>query len=122
MAAVSAAASAYGEAISSLQEVVFRVGEDAEGSIGSLEGDEDGAAAGGGGGRYCVGAHLSLADIVLIPQMYNARRFDVDLTPYPTLCAVDAHCATLPIFAAAHPDAQPDAIKTTPPTVVSKPA
>ena len=77
---------------------------------------------GGGGGRYCVGAHLSLADIVLIPQMYNARRFDVDLTPYPTLCAVDAHCSTLPIFAAAHPDAQPDAIKTTPPTVVSKPA
>ena len=54
--------------------------------------------------------------------MYNARRFDVDLTPYPTLCAVDAHCSTLPIFAAAHPDAQPDAIKTTPPTVVSKPA
>ena len=83
---------------------------------------EELVAAGGGGGRYCVGAHLSLADIVLIPQMYNARRFDVDLAPYPTLCAVDAHCSALPVFAAAHPDAQPDAIKTTPPTVVSKPA
>ena len=53
--------------------------------------------------------------------MYNARRFDVDLAPYPTLCAVDAHCSTLPVFAAAHPARSP-AIKTTPPTVVSKPA
>ena len=82
---------------------------------------EELVAAGGGGGGYCVGAHLSLADIVLIPQMYNARRFDVDLDALPT-SAPSTRTAPGCRFAAAHPDAQPDAIKTTPPTVVSKPA
>ena len=40
--------------------------------------------------------------------MANARRFDCDLTPYPRLVAVDAHCRNLPAFAAARPEAMPD--------------
>ena len=40
-----------------------------------------------------------------------ARRFDVDLAPFPRLLEVEAHLQTLPPFVAAHPDAQPDAVK-----------
>jgi len=65
--------------------------------------------------RFCVGSHTSVADLCLIPQLYNARRFDVDLSPYPRLLAIDAHAATLPYFVAAHPDAQPDAAGEPPP-------
>ena len=60
-------------------------------------------------GRFLVGDTPTLADIYLVPQMYNARRRSVDLAPYPTLVRVDAACAALPVFAAAHPDAQSDA-------------
>ena len=62
-------------------------------------------------GRFCVGSHLTVADLCLVPQLYNARRFDVDLGAYPRCVAVEAHLATLPPFVAAHPDAQPDAAK-----------
>ncbi|MEO0400616.1 MAG: maleylacetoacetate isomerase [Pseudomonadota bacterium] len=51
------------------------------------------------------------AECCLTPQFYNARRFGVDLTPYPSLVAVDAACADLPAFQAAHPDNQADAEK-----------
>ena len=61
--------------------------------------------------RYCVGSHLSVADLCLVPQLYNARRFDVDLVAFPRLLEVEAHLQTLPPFVAAHPDAQPDAVK-----------
>jgi len=61
--------------------------------------------------RFCVGSHSSVADLCVVPQLYNARRFEVDLQPYPRLRAVEAHAATLPYFQAAHPDAQPDAAK-----------
>ena len=61
--------------------------------------------------RFCVGSHMSVADVCLVPQLYNARRFDVDLTRFPRLLEVEAHLQTLPPFAAAHPDAQPDAGK-----------
>ena len=61
--------------------------------------------------RFCVGSHLTVADLCLVPQLYNARRFDVDLGAYPQCVAVEAHLATLPPFVAAHPDAQPDAAK-----------
>jgi maleylpyruvate isomerase len=44
-----------------------------------------------------------------VPQMYNARRFKCDLTPYPTLRAICAHLESLPAFANAAPEAQPDA-------------
>jgi maleylacetoacetate isomerase len=59
--------------------------------------------------RYCYGVAVSAADICLVPQMYNARRFNVDLTPFPTLVAISAHLESLPAFAAARPEAQPDA-------------
>lgn len=61
------------------------------------------------GGRFCFGEAPGLADICLVPQMYNARRFDCDLSACPTLAAIDAHCRTLPAFRAAAPEAQPDA-------------
>lgn len=55
-------------------------------------------------GRFLFGDSPTLADICLIPQLFNARRFDVPLGDYPTLRAVDAQAATLEPFAAAHPD------------------
>ncbi len=61
-----------------------------------------------GAGRYCVGDAVSIADAYLVPQVYNARRFEVPLDAYPTIVAIDAHLTTLPAFAAAHPDRQPD--------------
>ncbi len=60
-------------------------------------------------GKFLVGDTVSLADICLVPQIYSARRFSVPLDPYPTLTRVDALCATLPAFAAAHGERQPDA-------------
>lgn len=60
-------------------------------------------------GPYVFGANASLADCCLIPQMYNARRFNVPLDSYPYLVAVDAHCNSLPEFATAIPERQPDA-------------
>ncbi len=51
----------------------------------------------------------TLADVCLVPQMYNARRFSVDVTPYPRLVAICAHLEGLPAFAAARPENQPDA-------------
>jgi maleylpyruvate isomerase len=59
---------------------------------------------------FLVGDTVSLADAYLVPQLYNARRFSVDLAPLPTLVRIDSACAALPAFAAAHPDAQSDAV------------
>ena len=61
------------------------------------------------GGRYCYGDSLSIADVCLLPQMYNARRFACDLTPYPTLVRVAAGLDAEPAFARAAPGLQPDA-------------
>jgi len=55
-------------------------------------------------GRFLFGDAPSLADICLVPQLYNARRFDLPLDPYPTLVAADAEANRLDAFAAAHPD------------------
>lgn len=52
-----------------------------------------------------------LFEIVLIPQIYNAERWDVDMSPFPLLKKIDAHCATLPAFEKAHPANQPDTPK-----------
>jgi maleylacetoacetate isomerase len=60
-------------------------------------------------GRHCYGAAVTLADVCLVPQVYNARRFSLDLAPYPRLAAVAAALETLPAFAAARPELQPDA-------------
>ena len=55
-------------------------------------------------GLYCHGDQVSLADICLVPQVYNARRWGVDLAAYPKLAAISARAEALPAFAAAHPD------------------
>ena len=61
------------------------------------------------GGRFAFGDEPSLADCVIVPQVYNARRFTVPLDAYPRLVAVDAALCALPEVASAHPEAQPDA-------------
>ena len=60
-------------------------------------------------GRFCFGDTPTMADCCLIPQIFNARRFNVDMTPYPTLAAIDETCNTLKAFQLAQPSAQPDA-------------
>jgi maleylacetoacetate isomerase len=55
-------------------------------------------------GRHLFGDSVTMADICLVPQMYNARRFDVPLDPFPTLVRADAEAMRLEPFAAAHPD------------------
>ena len=57
----------------------------------------------------CSVPAVSLADVCIVPQMYNARRFKCDTAPYPTLNAICAHLEALPAFAAASPDVQPQA-------------
>ncbi len=63
----------------------------------------------GATGRFCDGDTPTLADVFLVPQMANARRFDVDVTPFPTLLRIEAACLALPAFAQAEPARQPDA-------------
>jgi maleylpyruvate isomerase len=62
-----------------------------------------------GDGRHMFGSSVTIADIVLVPQMYNARRLKCDIAPYPTLRATSSHLESLPPFARAAPEAQPDA-------------
>jgi maleylpyruvate isomerase len=56
-----------------------------------------------GDGRHMFGQSVTVADIYLVPQMFNARRFKCDLEPYPTLRAIGAHLESLPAFAKAAP-------------------
>ncbi|KAI8833725.1 glutathione S-transferase [Chytridium lagenaria] len=60
-------------------------------------------------GKYCFGDQLTLADVALEPQYYNAVRFNVDLSPYPTINRIHESLSTLDAFKKAHPSAQPDA-------------
>ncbi|MDC6132217.1 maleylacetoacetate isomerase, partial [Burkholderia gladioli] len=60
-------------------------------------------------GKLCYGDTPTQADLCLIPQIYNAQRFELDLAPYPTLARIHAHAMTLDAFRAAAPEAQPDA-------------
>lgn len=57
-----------------------------------------------GSGRFLGGGAPGIADLCLVPQMFNARRFDVDLAGFPTLVRIDAEARALESFAAAHPD------------------
>ena len=59
-------------------------------------------------GRFCHGDSPTLADVCLVPQLANARRVDMDLSPYPTLVRIDAECQKHPAFADAAPSRQPD--------------
>lgn len=61
------------------------------------------------GGVYCFGDELTLVDICLVPQLYNARRFNCDLGSYPALVAIDARLTTIGAIASAAPELQPDA-------------
>lgn len=63
----------------------------------------------GSKGPYAYGETFTSADALLIPQLYAARRFGIDLSPYPTILRVDEATRDLPFVKAAHPDAQPDA-------------
>lgn len=63
----------------------------------------------GGAGRFCHGDEPGLADCYLVPQMYNARRYGVDVAPYEALRRIEEACSALAPFQAAHPDRQPDA-------------
>ncbi|ANQ85597.1 maleylpyruvate isomerase [Azoarcus olearius] len=60
-------------------------------------------------GRFCFGDAPGLAEVYLIPQVESARRFNVDLSPYPNILAIDAACAELDAFRRAAPARQPDA-------------
>ena len=62
-----------------------------------------------GDGRHLFGNQVTLADVCLVPQMFNARRFKCNVDPFPGLRAICAHLEALPAFASAAPDAQPDA-------------
>jgi maleylacetoacetate isomerase len=60
-------------------------------------------------GRFCVGDEVTLADLHLVPQVYNAARFKLDMAPFPTVARVVANCMQLEAFQRAQPSAQPDA-------------
>ncbi|MEZ0171591.1 maleylacetoacetate isomerase [Microvirga sp. TS319] len=62
-------------------------------------------------GPYGFGTQVSLADLYLVPQVFNARRFNISLDAYPKIVAVDAACAELRAFQDAAPERQPDAVR-----------
>lgn len=57
-----------------------------------------------GDGQFCFGDSVTLADICLVPQIYNAHRWGVDLSPVPRVAAIAEALGQLPAFVAAHPD------------------
>ena len=58
-------------------------------------------------GACCHGDAPTLADVCLVPQLQNARRRELELSSYPTLLRIDAHCRALPAFQQAAPESQP---------------
>ncbi len=63
----------------------------------------------GASGRFCHGDTPGLADACLVPQVYNARRFNIALNDYPRIAAIEADCSSLKAFHDAAPEQQPDA-------------
>lgn len=61
---------------------------------------------------FCFGDTPTMADICLVPQIYNAHRWGVELSAFPRLVQIEERCLARPAFAAAHPDRQPDAPAT----------
>eukprot|EP00455_Lapot_gusevi_P006838 TRINITY_DN1293_c0_g1_i3.p2 TRINITY_DN1293_c0_g1~~TRINITY_DN1293_c0_g1_i3.p2 ORF type:complete len:221 (+),score=73.69 TRINITY_DN1293_c0_g1_i3:64-726(+) len=59
-------------------------------------------------GTYCVGDAITVADLCLVPQLYNARRFGVDLSAFPTSLRIEQQLQSHPAFQAAYPTQQPD--------------
>ncbi|MDF2179574.1 maleylacetoacetate isomerase [Aliiglaciecola sp. CAU 1673] len=60
-------------------------------------------------GQYCFGFDVSLADVCLVPQVYNAKRFNVDMEAYPLISRIADNCNKLEAFIQAQPENQPDA-------------
>jgi maleylacetoacetate isomerase len=60
-------------------------------------------------GAFCFGDNPCLVDCFLVPQVYNAERFGCDLTPFPAIRRLVAHCRTVDAFRHAQPESQPDA-------------
>ncbi len=60
-------------------------------------------------GEFCEGNTAGYADCCLIPQIYNARRFGMDMDQFPTIQRIEAACLAMPAFDAARPEQQPDA-------------
>ena len=67
-----------------------------------------------GAGRFCHGDAVTIADLYLVPQLYGARRFGVDLSGCPTLVRIEAACREVAAFRLAEPEAQPDAPREPP--------
>jgi maleylpyruvate isomerase len=61
-------------------------------------------------GRYCFGDEVGMADCCLVPQVFNAQRYDCDLKPYPTVMRLHEACMQLDAFIRAQPSQQPDAV------------
>jgi len=59
-------------------------------------------------GRFCYGDTPTMADCFLMPQVFNARRFEIDMAQFPLISRIAANCENLPAFIAAHPSNQPD--------------
>ena len=59
-------------------------------------------------GKCCVGDEITLADCFLVPQIYNARKFKVELDTFPTILRINRHLENYPAFKVAHPKNQPD--------------
>ncbi|KAL7731116.1 hypothetical protein ACLKA6_014315 [Drosophila palustris] len=64
-------------------------------------------------GKYCVADEISMADCCLVPQVFNARRYHVNLDPYPTILRLDKHLGSIETFLDCHPHNQPDYPKNT---------
>ncbi len=77
-----------------------------EEGLGPLEEIAEGAT-----GAYLFGDTVTLADICLAPQMWNARRLQADIARFPKLVEIDKRLNALPAIAAARPEAQPDAVR-----------
>jgi len=63
-------------------------------------------------GVFCEGDDPSMADVCLVPQVYNALRWNVDMTKYPTIARINDECLRMPAFDRARPENQPDAPKS----------
>jgi maleylpyruvate isomerase len=60
-------------------------------------------------GKYCYRDQVTIADCCLVPQVFNAQRYECDLTNYPTIMRIFAECMKLEAFIEAQPSKQPDA-------------
>lgn len=77
--------------------------------LSALEKLAKGCASNPGAGVFLGGSVTpTIADICLIPQLYNANRFGIDLEQFPTLMAIQKNCENMEAFKKAHPESQPD--------------